>query len=237
MSEVETAGAASVAAFPPNEIELGLDGAQRSVRTEQHFATDHLLIDLKGRTISGTLITIVAQGAQFALSLGSIIVLARLLTPKDFGLFAMVTTVIGYLRVFKDAGLSTATVQREGITHAQVSNLFWINVAVSGAITLIFAAGSPIVAWFYREPRLVPITLVLSITFILSGLIVQHTALLNRQMRFKALAFIQVGSLLIGVAVGIGMAWLKYNYWALVWGNLATVVATVVLTWFAIPWQ
>jgi PST family polysaccharide transporter len=164
-------------------------------------------------------------------------VLARLLTPKDFGLFAMVTTVIGYLRVFKDAGLSTATIQREGITHAQVSNLFWVNVAVSGAITLILATAAPVVAWFYREPRLVPITLVLSSTFLLSGLTIQHTALLNRQMRFKAIAFIQVGSMLIGVAVGIGMALLNYNYWALVVSNLITVATTVPLTWLAIPWR
>src|SRR5439155_13431562 len=189
---------------------------------ERHLSTDHLLTDLKGRTVSGAFITIASQGAQFVLSLVSIMVLARLLTPKDFGLFAMVTTVIGYLRVFKDAGLSTVTVQREGITHAQVSNLFWINVAVSGAISLVIAAGSPIVAWFYREPRLVPITLVLSSTFLLSGLTIQHTALLNRQMRFKAVAVIQVSSLLIGVAVGIGMACQGYNYWALVFSNLIT---------------
>src|SRR5438876_3175653 len=204
---------------------------------ERHLSTDHLLADLKGRTISGAFITTAAQGAQFVLGLGSIMVLARLLTPKDFGLFAMVTTVMGYLRVFKDAGLSTATVQREGITHAQVSNLFWINVAVSGAITLILAAGAPVIAWFYREPRLVPITLVLSSTFFLGGLTVQHNALLNRQMRFKAIAFIQVGSLLIGLAVGIAMALLGYNYWALVFSNLITVAATVPLTWFAIPWR
>jgi len=164
-------------------------------------------------------------------------VLARLLTPKDFGLFAMVTTVIGYLRVFKDAGLATATVQREGITHAQVSNLFWINVGISGAISLILAACAPLIARFYQEPRLVPITLVLSCTVLLSGLTVQHTALLNRQMRFKALAFIQVGSMFIGVAVGIGMALLNYSYWALVASNLATVAAGVLLTWFAIPWR
>src|SRR6202043_1586765 len=173
---------------------------------KKHLCTDHLLTDLKGRTISGAFVTIAAQGAQFVLSLGSIMVLARLLTPKDFGLFAMVATVMGYLAVFKDAGLSTATVQREGITHAQVSNLFWINVAMSGAIGLILAAVSPIIAWFYREPRLVPITLVLSSTFLLSGLTMQHTALLNRQMRFKAVAFIQIGSMSIGVAVGISMA-------------------------------
>src|SRR5437667_3567853 len=72
---------------------------------EEHLSTDHLLADLKGRTISGAFVTIAAQGAQFALNLGSIMVLARLLTPKDFGLFAMVTTVMGFLRVFKDAGL------------------------------------------------------------------------------------------------------------------------------------
>jgi O-antigen/teichoic acid export membrane protein len=204
---------------------------------EKHLCTDHLLTDLKGRTISSAFVTIAAQGIQFVLNLGSIMVLARLLTPKDFGLFAMVATVMGFLRVFKDAGLSTATVQREGITHAQVSNLFWINVAVSGAISLILAAGSPIVAWFYREPRLVPITLILSSTFLFSGLTIQHTALLNRQMRFKAIALIQVSSMLIGVAVGIGMAWLNYKYWALVVSNLVTVVAAVPLTWLAIPWR
>jgi O-antigen/teichoic acid export membrane protein len=204
---------------------------------QQPFTTAHLLTNLKRRTISGAFITIVAQGAQVVLNLASIMVLARLLTPKDFGLFAMVTTVMGYLRVFKDAGLSTATVQREGITHAQVSNLFWINVAISGVISLILAAGSPIIAWFYREPRLVAVSLVLSSTFFLSGLTIQHTALLNRQMRFKAIALIQVTSMLIGVAVGIGMALLNYNYWALVFSNLITVAAAVPLTWFAIPWR
>jgi O-antigen/teichoic acid export membrane protein len=215
-----------------------LGGFRREIDpNEAHLSTDHLLIDLKARTISGAFVTIVAQGAQFVLSLGSIMILARLLTPKDFGLFAMVTTLIGYLRVFKDAGLSTATVQREGITNAQVSNLFWINVGISGAATLLLAASSPVVAWFYRDPRLVGITLILSSTLLLNGVIVQHTALLNRQMRFRAIAVIQISSMLIGFAVGIGMALLGYNYWALVFSNLITVAAAVPLTWFAIPWR
>jgi hypothetical protein len=74
---------------------------------DKHLCTDHLLADLKARTISGAFITIVAQGAQFVLSLASIMVLPRLLTPRDFGPFAMDTSEIGYLRVFKDAGLTT----------------------------------------------------------------------------------------------------------------------------------
>jgi hypothetical protein len=100
---------------------------------EKYLSTDHLLHDLKGRTISSGFITIAAQGVQLVLNLASIMVLARLLAPKDFGLYAMVTTVMGYLIVFMDAGLSTATVQRENITQAHVSNLFSINVALSSA--------------------------------------------------------------------------------------------------------
>ena len=181
--------------------------------SEQHLATDHLLVDLRQRTVSGAFITVAGQGAQFVLNLISIMVLARLLTPRDFGLFAMVTAVIGYLRVFKDAGLSTATVQREGITQAQVSNLFWINVGLSGAITLLFAAFSPLVARFYHEPRLIGVTLTLSATFLLNGLAVQHAALLRRQMRFKALTVIQISS-------DLQSAW----YWRSAWLCLATSI-------------
>jgi O-antigen/teichoic acid export membrane protein len=202
-----------------------------------HFATDHLLTDLKGRTISSGAVTIVAQGIWFVLNLGSTMVLARLLLPQDFGLIAMVTTVMGFLHVLKEAGLSTATVQREGITHAQVSNLFWVNVAVGGFTSLLVAASAPALAWFYRDPRLVWITVALSGTFLLTGLAVQHSALLNRQMRFKAIAVIQIGSMAVGVAVGIGMAWLKYGYWSLVWSNLSMAIAALVLTWIASPWK
>src|SRR5882762_1587034 len=132
---------------------------------EKHLCTDHLLGDLKGRTISGAFITTASQGTQFLLNLAFIMVLARLLAPKDFGLYAMVTTVMGFLWMFQDAGLSTATVQRQEITQAQVSNLFWVNVGLGGVTTLVVAALAPVVAWFYREPRLVGVTLVLSGTF------------------------------------------------------------------------
>src|SRR6266487_5575050 len=178
-------------------------GLAAATASEEHFATAHLLADLKRRTISSGFVTISAQAAKFLLTLGSTMILARLLTPRDFGLVAMVTTVVGFLRVFKDAGLSIATVQRERITHAQVSNLFWVNVAVSALGSLIVAVSAPVIAWFYRDSRLISITLLLSITFIISGATVQHRALLNRQMRFKALALIEVGSMAVGVLVGV----------------------------------
>jgi O-antigen/teichoic acid export membrane protein len=204
---------------------------------EKQLSTDHLLANLRQRTISSGLVTAGAQGAQFFLNLAYIMVLARLLVPQDFGLFAMVTTVMGFLRIFQDAGLSMATVQRQEITHAQVSNLFWVNVAVGGVTTLLVAASAPAVAWFYREPRLVGITLVLSITFLLTSSAVQHIALLNRQMRFGVIAIIDVVSMLTGYLTGIALALSGYGYWALVFAYVVQVTIKLVLTWSISRWR
>jgi O-antigen/teichoic acid export membrane protein len=204
---------------------------------ERHLSTDHLLTNLRQRTISSGLVTAAAQGAQFFLNLAYIMVLARLLVPRDFGLFAMVATVMGFLRIFQDAGLSMATVQRQEISHAQVSNLFWVNVAVGGIATLLVAASAPAVAWFYREPRLIAITLVLSITFVLTSSAVQHIALLNRQMRFGVIAMIDVASMLTGYLIGIGMALSGYGYWALVFAYVVQVTIKLVLTWSISRWR
>jgi len=204
---------------------------------QEHFRTDHLLTNLKARTISSGAVTLSAQGGKFVLTLTSTIILARLLSPRDFGLIAMVTTVTALLRVFKDAGLSVATVQREHVTHAQVSNLFWINVAVSAMCTLVLAAAAPIVARFYHDYRLEPITLVLSTTFLFSGSTVQHQALLKRQMLFKALALIEVGSMTVGVFVGVIAALLGCGYWSLVASSLSMEMAGLLLTWSVSRWR
>src|SRR2546430_2440270 len=207
----------SVADHPP----AGTSTPAAEEPYHEHFRTDHLLRNLKSRTISSGAITMSAQGGKFILNLVSTIILARLLTPRDFGLVAMVTTITGFLRVFKDAGLSIATVQRERITHAQVSNLFWVNVAVSVLGSLIVAAAAPVIARFYHNPRLIGVTLILSTTFIISGSTVQHQALLKRQMRFKALALIEVGSMACGVFVGVVMAALGYGYWGFLCSSLS----------------
>ena len=201
---------------------------------ERHFATDHLLTNLKQRTISSGAVTISAQVGKFFLSLVSTMALARLLTPRDFGLVAMVTTVTAFLRVFKDAGLSIATVRREKITRSGF-NLFWINVGVSALSTLILAAGAPVIARFYHNPRLIPITLFLSVTFLISGSTIQHQALLKRQMRFKALALIEVSSMTVGVLIGVSMALIGCGYWSLVGLSFSVEASVLVLTWLVSP--
>jgi len=217
-----------------------LDGAafdKNRDQNERHFSTDHLRTNLKHRTVSAGFVTLTSQGAKFALTILSTYILVRLLSHSDFGLLAMVTTIMSLLRAFKDAGLSAATVQREGITHAQVSNLFWINVAVAGMLALIMAVSAPAIAWFYHEPNLVGITLWLSLTFLVSGSTVQHQALLRRQMRFKALAVIEVGSMVVSLLVGVLMALAGCGYWSLVGMSLASEIAGFALTWWVAKWR
>ena len=94
--------------------------------------------DLKEKTIRGGLARLAAQGANFFLRLGSLMILARLLDPKDFGLVGMVTAFTGVLMLFRDFGLSSAAIQRTSVTEEQISTLFWINMLV-GALLGLFS--------------------------------------------------------------------------------------------------
>jgi PST family polysaccharide transporter len=203
----------------------------------RHFRTDHLMSDLKGRSIRGGAVTLSSQALKFILNAGSTAVLARLLTPADFGLIAMVAAFTGFVALFRDLGLSTATVQRVEITHDQVSTLFWINVAMSVVLMLVAAALAPAIAWFYGEPRLTWIMLAIAATFPFGGLSAQHTALMRRQMRFTSLATVEVVSLVVGIAVAVVMAWRGLSYWSLVAMGAASGATTMVMCWLLSGWR
>ncbi len=108
--------------------------------------------DLRGRSVRGGFWTIGSQGAQFLLTTVSTVVLARLLTPADFGLVAMVAAVTVLGQAFADLGLSEATIQSAEINLDQVSTLFWINVSIGFGLMLVTMALGPALAWFYHEP-------------------------------------------------------------------------------------
>lgn len=204
---------------------------------EEYFRTDHLSADLRGRSVQGGVITMIGQISKFVLQLGSTAVLARLLTPEDYGLIGMVTVVVGFISLFKDLGLSTATIQREEITHNQVTNLFWVNVGVSGLIMLLTILVSPGIAWFYGEPRLIGITIVLASGFVFSGLSVQHLALLRRQMSFTTIAKIEIGAMIVSISVAVIWCFYSRNYWALVLQQIVFTIASMVGTWLTCGWR
>jgi PST family polysaccharide transporter len=165
------------------------------------------------------------------------VVLARLLTPADFGLVAMVSIVTGLGQAFADLGLSEATIQRKEISQDQVSALFWINVAIGLGLMLVTVALAPVLAKFYRDQRLVNITLIVSLTFLIGGLRVQPDAILKRQMRFPSLAIRDVASYAVAVPVSITMAWRGASYWALVALPLTLNFTSMALSWLMVNWR
>ncbi|MFO1483090.1 MAG: lipopolysaccharide biosynthesis protein [Verrucomicrobiaceae bacterium] len=204
---------------------------------ERFLRTDHLQHDLKGRAVRGGVITMLAQGGKFAFQLVNMVVLARLLSPDDFGLVGMVTSLVGFLTIFKDLGLSAATIQRPEITHAQVSTLFWVNTGFGLLLAGLTLVAAPLVASFYHEPRLVVVTCTLAAGFVVSGLSVQHQALLRRQMHFGTIMKIDLLALGCATTVAVVTGWLGYGYWALVWSQLTLMVVTTAASWLVCGWR
>src|SRR5271165_3008626 len=197
----------------------------------------HDLHDLKGKTDRGALISTFSQGVNFVLRIGSMVVLARILTPADFGLVGMVTACTGFLLLFRDAGLSMATVQRVSISREQISMLFWVNLVFGGVLAALCAAVAPILTRFYNEPRLFWVAVVIGTGFVFNGAAAQHRATLQRDMRFAVLALIDVVSIVVSVALGIGMAMAGQGYWALVGMVVCPNAVGLLGVWAAGGWM
>ena len=201
------------------------------------FDIDHLQDNLKERSVKGGAISMIAQFSKLILQIGSNVFLARLLTPSDFGLVAMVTVVATFIVMFKDMGLSQATVQKNEINHAQISTLFWINVLFGLLVMLITWVLAPAIALFYHEPVLEVITMALAIGVFIGGLTVQHQALLRREMRFKELSIIEVSSMFGGISAGIVTAWMGFGYWALVILQITQASVMLAGVWYLSKWR
>jgi O-antigen/teichoic acid export membrane protein len=219
-----------------------MNDGERPAPTERNSSAaylniDHLQADLRGRSVRGSAAMVLSEGGLFGIRMLGVAVLARLLTPADFGLLAMVATFTRLIELFRDLGLGTVTVQRTDISQQQVSYMFWVNVAIGVGSTALTAALAPVAAWFYGEPDLTGITLVLATAFLFSGISVQHQALMRRQMKFSALAWLRVGSSVGSVAVGMVAALLGAGYWALVAMSLASAVIMNFGLWLICDWR
>lgn len=201
------------------------------------FDAERLRHDLRGRAVRGGAATMAAQAAKFVLIFGSTLVLARLLTPEDFGLVGMVHPVVALVWLMRDLGLSTATVQRERLEERQVNALFWINVLASLVLGGLVAAASPLVAAFYGEDRLVWITAVVGATMIVGGLGNQHQAIMRREIRLLELGACEVVALGLGVIAAVSSAVAGLEYWALVINIAVREVSLTALLMLRSGWR
>jgi len=192
---------------------------------------------LRKRSIHGAAVTSASQVARLFLMLASQIILARLLLPADFGILAMVAPILGFVMTVADMGAVQAVVQRPHITHRILNSFFWLNVLLTTVLGGVIWSLSPLLAAFYREPRVMPVAATLASLVVFAGFSMQQSALLNRTMRFTSLAIVETLAPAASLVVTAFLAWHGFGYWALVFGQMASAVTTAILLWSMSTWR
>ncbi len=181
--------------------------------------------------------SLTGQALRFLLFFGTTVVLARKLTPSDFGLFAIAFAFTGFLEIAKDGGLVVPVVQSDTLDAAQLNSLFWLNAATGLALTLLSTALAPLAARFYHEPRLTSAIPILALTFLAGGLSTQHRALLRRHSRFTVLAICETSALAIACTVSVTSALQGNGYWSLVWLYVTWETLLTLFTFSVSGWR
>jgi len=192
--------------------------------------------DVERKAVRGGAFMLAGQGARLALQMASTAALARLLSPREFGIFGMTTVLVGFISLINDLGLNQATIQKEKLGESQVSTLFWVNLGFSAVCSILVAAAAPLMVRVFREPQLFGLTLGMVPVFVISGLGAQHGALLARQLRFATLSALELIPFALGIATAIALAALGAGVWALVAQQIVTAALRTGIILFLVPW-
>ncbi len=209
----------------------------KSEKYKHIFDKEDVVGDLKSKTIRGGFWSLISQVGSKIIQLASTIIIARILSPEDYGLVAKVAILISFTNLFSDMGFSYATIQSPKLQHNQVNCLFWINVIIGIILGLIIYSISPYIADFYNDNRLSSIAKAMALTFPINGIILQHKALLSRQMKFKDLAIMQLAGICVSVIVGIILALLGFGYWTIVIMQIAIPLSSIPFSFLLCEWR
>jgi PST family polysaccharide transporter len=202
-----------------------------------YFDEAKALEGLGRRALRGGATMITARVATSLIQVGSVLFLARLLTPEDYGLVAMVAALTGFAPIFVDLGTRDAMVQRAGLSEAEASALFWLTIGAGCACALLVAVSGPLLAAFYGEPRLTSIVRVSSLTFVVFAITAQHQALLRRAVRFRELAILDIAANLVSVTGAVALAYGGFGYWALVTRPISMYCLAALGTFWYCRWM
>ncbi|MGB0383532.1 MAG: lipopolysaccharide biosynthesis protein [Ardenticatenaceae bacterium] len=189
------------------------------------------------KSVHGVFWNYVSFGVGKVLVFVTTAILARLLTPNDFGIVAFATLAISYLAILKDLGMGAALIQRRQDVDAAANTVFTLNLLLGVSLTLIAMAMAPLIARFFREPLVIPILRWLSLSFTLNALGAIHIVRLQRELEFRRKLIPDLGRSLVKGIVSLGLAWGGFGVWALVVGQLSGILAGVILVWGVFPWR
>jgi O-antigen/teichoic acid export membrane protein len=204
-------------------------GAGEAAYVPPESLTAPVVTGLKWKLLSQVL----REGTRLAIG----ILLARLLTPAEWGVASIALALAALLTMLADLGLPVALVQRARITEADRSTMFWTSTAIGVSATLVGIAVSPLVADVFDEPQLQSLFAVLCLGFTIVSLEKVPGSLLARELQFRALEVRQIIATMSGAAVALGLALAGTGAWAIIGNSLATTTVSCVLLWYVTPWR
>lgn len=175
-------------------------------------------------------------GAQLVTFIVSI-VLARILTPEDYGVVALVTVFTSILQVFVDSGLGTALIQKKNADDLDFSSVFYFNFVVCIVLYIIMFFTAPFISVFYNDGSLTSIVRVASLTIVISGVKGIQQAYVSRNMLFKRFFFATLGGTIFSAFIGIGLAYAGFGVWAIVAQQLSNTAIDTLILWITVKWR
>lgn len=193
--------------------------------------------DFRAKTVNGITWSVVSRVIRLALMFIIGVILARLLSPREFGLVAMITVITSFASLFAELGFSAALVQKQDISPVHLSSVFWLNLGAGLLLTLLFVAAAPLIARFYQEPMLTPLTMLISTNFLISSLNIVQNTLLTKSLDFKTLSIVEISAITIAGIIAIAMAYLGFGAWSLAAQSVIFSVVTAATLWFLSSWR
>lgn len=193
--------------------------------------------NLKSSAVNGAIWTGVEKFSRQAVQFVIGIILARVLSPDDFGVIGMLAIFIAIAQTFTDSGLSSALIQKKDRTEVDCSTMFFFSIGAGVLFYLLLYATAPLIADFYNMPILTDVTRVVALSIILSGLTAVQNARLTIDLRFRTLSLIAIISMVVTGATGLALAYSGWGVWALVFQALAGQMVTSICTWYCSRWM
>jgi O-antigen/teichoic acid export membrane protein len=194
-------------------------------------------MSIKKQTVSGLLWTFVDAFLLKGLSFIAIIVLARLLGPSDFGLFGMITVFISIGISLVDSGLSASLIRTKNSDDSDYSTVFYLNLLLSIILYIILFFASPFISLFYHQEILTNLIRLYCLSFVISAFSAVQLTLLNKQMQFQKMMFLNIPGTIIGVIVGVTLGYLNFGVWSIVWMYLAVQFFQALAFWLFSNWR
>ncbi len=206
--------------------------AEASARAQRPHTAAQLLVKAR----KGTHAVLAARLLSIGCTAASITILARLIPPADFGIWAMTIVPLGVMTIVRELGLVSAIVKAKTLAPEQQDAYFWTSVAMSLAAAALLAMAAPLLSSFYGAPLLRPVVWACCISLAVSGVGLVHAALLRRGLEYNKIVVIEGGGLLCGLVAGVGGAFLWRDVWALVAGHVASAVWMCATAWILCRW-